>query len=281
MLTPATLQDIQTYGETVYRLALDPSRTSYPAYFDGIKTKAEFFADAARAVSDENAELLLFRAEDAVEGWLSYFRLPNDRYLQLTACHLARNTAQALSELLARLEDRFPGDTAYFGFPGENREAIDFLAAHGFFCMEQSWNHSFFFGGDLPTGFDPCVEKISRTNFDHFRALYRPDAETYWTADRIWETLENWTIFVYRRGETPLVTVFLTGSDGHFEIFGTEFAVGFCETAFRALLVAALGDCERQGAKFLTYLCEDDKCADLRALGFRPVGQYRLYTKPL
>ncbi len=168
--------------------------------------------------------------------------------MQLTACHLARGTAQALSELLARLKERFPGDTAYFGFPTKNHEATDFLAAHSFSCMEQTWNHSFLFGGnDLPTGCAPCVEKISRANFDRFRTLYHPDAETYRTTERIWETPENWSIFVYQPAEAPLATVFLTGSDSHFEIFGAEFAGSFCETAFRALLTAVLADCERQG----------------------------------
>ncbi len=144
MLMKATVEDIKKYGELSYSLALNPAKSSYPAYGDGIKTKADFIDDAKRAVIKETSELLLFVMDGNVEGWISYFWIPEDGYLQLSGCNINRGTEQALAELLEMLETQFTGYTVYFGYPGENRDAINFLQAHDFKCIEEDWNHSFF-----------------------------------------------------------------------------------------------------------------------------------------
>lgn len=96
MLVQATPEDVKTYGELAYRLALDPAKSGYPTYADGIKTRADFFRAAERAVTDETAELLLFCAEGKVEGWISFYWIPEDRYLQLIGFQINRNMRQAL-----------------------------------------------------------------------------------------------------------------------------------------------------------------------------------------
>lgn len=228
------------------------------------------------------AELLLFIQDGAVEGWLSYFWINEDKYLQLDGCNVRHGTTAALTELLDRLEARFAGYTAYFGFPGENREAADFLRARGFDCVERDWNFSFFFDGYTPAQCARGIEKISRRNFDLFRAVYRAEPDAYWSCDRILDALDDWNIFVYSEGSRPAAAVFFTGGSGYYEIYGTSFADGaFRDAIFRALITAALGECARLGAKYLTCLCGDDERRILPELGFRCVGQYVLYTKEL
>ncbi|GEM_PF-279440 len=282
MLISAAHEDIEKYGELAYGLALDPARSCYPTYADGIKTKADFLAAAERALASEMAELLLFIQDGAVEGWLSYFWINEDKYLQLDGCNVRHGTTAALTELLDRLEARFAGYTAYFGFPGENREAADFLRARGFDCVERDWNFSFFFDGYTPAQCARGIEKISRRNFDLFRAVYRAEPDAYWSCDRILDALDDWNIFVYSEGSRPAAAVFFTGGSGYYEIYGTSFADGaFRDAIFRALITAALGECARLGAKYLTCLCGDDERRILPELGFRCVGQYVLYTKEL
>ena len=42
MLVKATLEDIETYGDFVYQIALDQTKSAYPTYTDGIKTREDF-----------------------------------------------------------------------------------------------------------------------------------------------------------------------------------------------------------------------------------------------
>lgn len=280
MLISATVSAIEQYADQAYRLALNPAASCYPFYGDGIKTKSDFLCAAKRAVTEENAEVLLFCAEGTVEGWISYFWIPEEHYLQLDGFSIARGTAQALAELINMLAARFFGYKAYFGFPGDHHEAIRFLAEHGFQCVEQSWNHSFFFDGYTPKECSSCVEKISRRNFDRFRAIYHADPETYWNADRIFAAIENWMVFVYNRADRPIAAVFLTGNNGYFEIYGTEFSgEAFQEAVFRELLAASLNACKAMAAKYLTYFCKEREKHVLSEFGFRCIGEYVLYVK--
>ena len=53
MLIKATLEDIKKYGEFAYSLALNPAKSCYPTYADGIKTKTDFFKAAEGAIAKE------------------------------------------------------------------------------------------------------------------------------------------------------------------------------------------------------------------------------------
>lgn len=282
MLLPAAPEDLQAHGAMLWALACDPARSSYPTYRDGIKTRGDFFAAAHAAAAGEASELLLFRLGSAVEGLAAYFWIPEDRYLQLTMLCIRHGTAQALEELLGHLSARFSGYTLYFGFPGENREAQDFLAAHGFSCAERAWNHSYFFDRAAP--FPPATEavRITARNFDRFRAAYRPEEGTYWTADRIAQTLDDWVLFTAPQTGAPIAAILAACRGAHAEIFGLTFSGGaFQEPPARALLTACLNACRDRGAKTLTFLSEDAERPLLQALGFSCIGEYRLYTRTL
>lgn len=285
MLRKAVQQDVVEYCDFVYELALDQTKSAYPAYADGVKTKEDFIKDARRSVSGDTSELLLFILDGEVEGWMAYFWIPEDRYLQLTACNINRGTGQALAELLEwleGLEGRFTGYTLYFGFPGCNRDAISFLQENGFECIEDDWNNSFFFDGYEVLPEDENIAAITRENFDDFRAVYHPDGETYWNCDRILECLEDWTIFVSYEDRIPVGTVYLRGNGAYYEIFGVEFADGrYREDACRGVLTAALNHCRGAGAKYLTFFCEGEVQNVVQELGFRCVGKYVCYIRML
>ena len=42
MLLPLQEKDFDKYIDFAYELALDPARSGYPAYFDGVKTREDF-----------------------------------------------------------------------------------------------------------------------------------------------------------------------------------------------------------------------------------------------
>ena len=47
------------YLDSAYELALDMSRSCYPTYADGLKTRADFDAHAARPFQRDNYTMLL------------------------------------------------------------------------------------------------------------------------------------------------------------------------------------------------------------------------------
>ena len=78
MLIKATLDDVEKYCDFVYVIALDQTRSCYPADADGIKTKKDFIADTGKCVTQNEWELLFFFLDRTVEGWLQYYWIPQD-----------------------------------------------------------------------------------------------------------------------------------------------------------------------------------------------------------
>ena len=65
MLVPLQKKDFDKYIDFAYELALDPARTCYPVYYDGVKPRALFEADARKGISLPEDQILLYE-EDGV-----------------------------------------------------------------------------------------------------------------------------------------------------------------------------------------------------------------------
>lgn len=283
MLVKATSEDIEKYADRVYELAMDQSKSGYPTYTDGFKTKEDFLKDARESITGDSQEILLFFREDNMEGWVEYFWIAEEKYLQLSGCNINVATEEALAELLSLLEERFPGYAMYFGFPKANVNAVHFLQENGFTCIEEDYNNSFFFDTYQLLDENDKVVKVDALNFEEFREIHLTlEGEMYWTCDRIFENLDSWKIYLYYEGDKAVGTIFFTGQGDFLEIFGTEFIDGeFEKERFRALMVAALNEGKSMGAKYLTFFCEEREQDVVEELGFRPVGQYVCYKKEL
>lgn len=283
MLIKATAEDIEKYADWVYELAMDQSKSGYPTYTDGFKTKEDFLRDARESITGDAQELLLFFHEGNMEGWIEYFWIAEEKYLQLSACNINVATGEALTELLSLLGERFKGYSLYFGFPKANVSAVHFLRENGFSCIEEDYNNSFFFDAYQMQVVSDKVVRVEEENFQEFRSIHSTlEGEMYWTCDRIFEKLDSWKIYLYYENDKAVGTIFFTGQGDFLEIFGVEFPEGFfSKEKFRALLVAALNEGKCMGAKYLTFFCEEKEQAVVEALGFRPIGQYVCFLKEI
>lgn len=283
MLVKATLEDIERYGEFVYNIALDQSKSCYPTYTDGIKSKEDFFEDAKKSVISDTYEMLLFFHDSKMDGWIQYFWIEKDKYLQLCGCNINTATEQALTELLPLLAERFKGYEMYFGCSKTNVDATNFLKRNEFVCIEEDYNNSFFFDTYELQPESEYVASISEENYEDFRRIHScMEEDTYWTCDRILAKMDSWKIYVYYENENPIGTIFFSGSKEYLEIFGVEFLAGkYSKEKFQALMVTVLNEGKRLGTKYLTFFCEEEQQAAVKELGFCYVGQYVCYMKTI
>lgn len=275
MLTPLKRAQFAQYAEFAYQLSLDPARSCYPAYFDGVKTRDDFLRAAREALESETAQILLFTQNGRVQGWLQYFWTADERYLQLTVCSVAAGTAAALAEFLLYARRRFAGFSCVCGFAEENTQALAALQEAGFSCIERLCNNACVLAR-LPERF-PCppLVRVTRENFDRFRALHAPaEGELYWTSDRILQTLERWQILLLEDGGADVGAVYMAAEESVWELYGAEAVPGAPDAVYAALLAGALRHAKRQGARYVTYLCEPAREAQAQAAGFTRVGGY-------
>lgn len=280
MLRTCTREEFDRYFEFVYALACDPTRSGYPSYSDGIKTKAMFLERAEKAFSRDTEEILLFEYDGAVEGWIHYYALPEDNYLSTVSCNLAAHTEAALEEFVALMRRRFAGYELYLGFAKDNADAVSYLATHGFSCIEDNFNNTFYFDR---TPLAPRVGdtvRITAENYEWFAALHRQkESEMYWNSERIRDTLDEWLVLAERQEDVTVGAVYVRlDDDGWFEIFGIDLLSDTFDPAlFEALLSAALHEAAALGAKYMTFFCNTEEEPLALRLGFTPVGEYVCY----
>ena len=277
MLTPLYPEAFDRYADWAYALALDLTRSGYPTYADGIKTREDFISRARKGMERESEEILLFSVGGQVCGWIHWFWLAEDRYAQAISFLTASRTAEAIKEFVAHAAERRPGYALHMGFPEENADAVQWLRQSGFRLLEQSVHHELLFDRYSLREVPPGVSLLSGGDDEAaFRALHTA-TDMYWTAERILNDRTNWRVYLYGAEAALYARV---EENGWPEIFG--MAGNVTPAAYRALMVHCLNDGKTSGAAHMTYFEEDERMLPiLLELGFQVVSRYRCYQKIL
>ncbi len=281
MLTPLKREDFDRYIDFIYALAMDPARSGYPTYTDGIKTRADFVERSLRAFERENEDILLYERDGRAAGWIHYYYLAEDKYLDTCSFCIAEGMDDAIGEFTAFAREHFSGYELYLGFPGENTQAIAALEAGGFTCIERDFNDVFDLERWEPRWPDPDVVPVTRENFHLFRALHAQDEGMYWNSDRLLADMDEWRLLLYEPHGVPAGALQARKDSKMGEIFALFFASGYDAKAYRALVTAALNGAKADGSESMTFFNDSESQPDALAMGFRCVGEYVCYKTSL
>lgn len=282
MLKKPTVAEAERYMDFAYALALDRSRSGYPTYTDGIKTKEDFLECCRYGLTNPNREVLLYLENGQVSGWIQTIVEPESRYLETNIFNIAGDYAAALEEFISHCAVDHPGYRICMGLPGENRVAIDALTARGWHCEEQSYNDVLCFEQYALLPEDESITPVTRDNYSLFRTLHEAVQGTmYWNADRIWKTLDQWKIWMLESDGQAQSAIYVRDSGCLMEIYGVEDRSGHVpKETFHALVITALNHCKRSGKQHMVFFNEDETQKDVLALGFRCVSEYRMFASP-
>ncbi|MBR3841086.1 MAG: hypothetical protein IKM20_08125 [Erysipelotrichales bacterium] len=282
MLRICSEQEYKKYVEYVYTIAVDQSKSGYPTYSDGIKTKELFLERSSKAFVRDNENILLFEYEGKVEGWIHYYYLAEDHYLSTVSFNIDVHTEEALQEFCAYAYKHFKGYDLFLGYSKDNKKAVNYLSAHGFECIEDDFNNTAFLDKYEPLKVYDDVTRITRDNYELFRVLHsKIEGDMYWNSDRIYEDIDNWVIFVKVYGGDTLGSVYyMIDDDGWYEIYGIDMKDNvYNANCFKALLVKALNTAKELDGKFMTFFCDKEGQDIVKELGFECVGEYVCFKK--
>lgn len=284
MLRSCSKNEFDQYTDFIYELATDLTKSGYPTYCDGIKTKVKFVERSLKAFERDTEHMLLFVYEGEVQGMIHYFWIPEDHYLQTICFNISKAMEQALSEFLAYVGERFKGYDVFLRFPAENKSAVNFLAEQGFECIENDYNNTAFLDklDEIPENSD--LVQIEKGNYEKFESLHS-QTEGYWNSERILADLDNWIILVKEKDGEPQGAVYyraLALVDGWFEIYGIDMDhEDHDPELFKELLNAALLDAKRRNGRFMTFFCDEEYEKATMECGFMCVGNNLCYEAHL
>lgn len=280
MLIKCTEQELEKYIDFVYGLALDLTKSGYPTYCDGIKTKSVFIDYLLKAFERDDEEILLYHDNGVVQGLIHYYWIPEDKYIQTSVFCINSGTEEALSEFLTLIKNKFKGFELYMGFPSENKDAINYLTNQGFECIEDDYNNNIILdkvNDDLKV---EGITQVKKDNFSNFKIIHdQVEGDMYWNSERIFRDFDNWIILIKENDNIPEGAVYYMESrDGDYEIFGIDIDGNKQNpTLFKELLNAAIVDCKQRQGKFITCFCDKEDLDILLECGFNCVGNYLCY----
>lgn len=276
MLVKATKEDIAQYMDFAYTLAMDQTKSGYPLWSDGVSTKEEFVERVWRSYESEDRDILLFLVDGAIEGWIQFFYIVEDRYLQTNGFLINSHTEQALTEFLEYAHAHFPGYDLYLGFPKRNIDAISALQKENCRLIQECYHDIYVFDGSAIQVETDGIVRVTESNFSEFREIYQTDPETYWNAERISLTLNEWSIYMLYREDT--VAGYVCARNGDLVSLGYRDNV-FDKSAYKALVTVMLRDVQAAGYKHLIFFNDEESQSAALELGFICVSKYVLYLK--
>ena len=276
MLVKATKEDIERYMDFAYSIALDQTRSGYPLFSDGVSTKEEFADNVWKSCRNDDRDILLFVINGLVEGWIQYFYIEQDRYLQTDGFFINSNTEQALADFMEYVGANFAGYDLYLGFPKRNSEAISFLQKTGCRLIEESYHDVFVFDGSDIQPEDVGIVKVNESNFFEFEKIHRTDPDTYWNSERILSTLNEWIVYLLYREE--IAVGYICARDGEIFSLGYHNNV-FDKSVYKALVSVILRDLKAAGCGYMTFFNDEESQPSALELGFSCIGEYVLYVK--
>lgn len=280
MLRIPTANEFEEYSERSYVLALDPSRSSFPSYADGIKTKEDFLAIAKRGFESENEEIYIFEHGGEMRGWIHFYVMKEDKYISLEAFETDGFEEEQFAEFAALLKEKYAGYEVTAGFPSQNERAVSAAIENGFEIIEESAVNILFFSDYEPQSESGRVEPLTKKNLAVFAKLH-DKVEMYWNTKRLTEAYfdgDKWRIYLTEKnGKAAAIYFVFAGNIA--EIFGLDFSDGFDGTAAEELLTAALNEAKKNvSAKAMYWFTEDERETQLaKRFGAEKFTDYKAF----
>ena len=280
MLRIPTANEFEEYSERAYVLALDPSRSSFPSYADGIKTKEDFLAIAKRGFESENEEIYIFEHGGEMRGWIHFYVMKEDKHISLEAFETDGFEKEQFAEFAALLKEKYAGYEVTAGFPSQNERAVSATIENGFEIIEESAVNILFFSNYEPQPESGRVEQLTKNNLAVFAKLH-DKVEMYWNTKRLTEAYfdgDKWRIYLTEKnGKAAAIYFVFAGNIA--EIFGLDFSDGFDGTTAEELLTAALNETKKNvSAKAMYWFTEDERETELaKRFGAEKFTDYKAF----
>ena len=264
----------------VWNLFTAVGNRSYPLY----KTKEALAHEFSRRSQETDSELLACTRCGRLEGVMSCFCIPKDRYVQTTAICSAPGCDEAIDLFLDHLEDTYPRCTSYIGIEKRNLKLKRALESHGYSLIEDSADMRMSIADFQGETQRSSVVRIDRTLLpDYLKYHEKHFSDGYWNAERIAGDFDRWDIFAAYENGKMIGGLYLICNEklSLAEVFGLA-SVNREVTSDLLNFAVSYIQSSRPGMKTIMFMIEDDTAyeAALKA-GFKVESLYCCWSKAL
>ncbi len=282
MLERVKATDVDKYIDVAYALSQDLTRSSFPTYVDGIKTRSDFLKVAYDSFYDDTSEILLFTQEHVFKGWIHYYVLHDDKYIGIKVFNIDTHFDVAMDEFLAFVNSKYINYKVYIGFPSNNKDAIKYFKKHD---IDIADNYNVFVLDFDKYEYHPESEQVvevNLSNYSDFKTLHDNYDSMYWNSDKLYDELRSdnstWKLYMLIQDGVNIGNIYFLYLDKMVEIFGIDYIDDmFCKNNMMNLLIRALNQSKSDGNKYLTFFANEHESDVLKELKLDYIAKYMLY----
>lgn len=280
MLIKPTIEQINSYREFAYNLSQDLSKSSFPTYVDGIKTKEDFMRIIDRALDSNDTEILFYQEDDEILGWIQYYWIDEDKYIGIEIFNIERNSKNAIDEFITYINDKFDDYQLCFGFPKENIDVISHLKELGYIKSEVSDVFTLDMNKYEIKEEDKNIIEVNKENYSDFKILHDKHQDMYWNSDRLYpallgQTKNKWHMYIYYEDNKPIGNIYFTYAGNMMEVFGIDIEEN--NDIIKPLLIKALNKTKEDGIEYMTIFTEKDESKIAKEIGLNYICKYILH----
>lgn len=270
------IEDIVNFSWEIF---CDKTKCGFPKF----KCYGEMYDIFLKAIRDKDNKILVCYKDGQIIGTLNLLVIKDKKYLESIGGILVRKDFNFVAmKFIDYLKVNYSGYEIDFGYPLENKDAINFLEGINAQPMDSSITMSLKKDDFVRTSNYSEVVPLGSDYYSEYAIFHdKHNPNIYWTSERIFEKLDIWNIYIIRKEEKIVGSTFIKIKENVVEVFGVSIDKEYKHQGLELkLLSESISDILKQWNEDILYFIDDNEIDELNAtlnIGFKQIDTYRSY----
>lgn len=279
MIIEAREEFIEDVVEFSWEVFCDKTKCGFPKF----KSYNEMYDSFFKAIKDKDNKVLVCYENKEIIGTINLLVIKDDKYLECIGGILAKNDFNLVAtQFINYLKVNYSSYEIDFGYPLENKDAISFLQGINAKLMDSSITMLLKKDDFVKTLNYNEVELLEANYYDEYAIFHdKHNPNIYWTSEKIFDKFDIWKIYIIRKEEKIVGSIFVKVKYNVVEVFGISIDEEYKKQGVELkLLSESINDILKKWNEDILYFVGEDKIDELNAtleLGFKQIDTYRSY----
>lgn len=270
------IEDIVNFSWEIFS---DKTKCGFPKF----KSYSEMYNTFLKAIRDKYNKVLVYYENGEIMGTLNLLVVKDKKYLESIGGILTRKDFELIAmKFIEYLKVNYSGYEIDFGVPLENKDAINFLEGINAKLMDSSITMLLKKDDFIKTSNYSDVIPLTSDYYSEYAIFHdKHNPNMYWNSNRIFEKMDIWNIYIIRKEEKIVGSIFIKATKNVVEVFGLSVDKEYKHKGLELkLLSESIADILSKWNEDILFFVEEDETDTFNAtlkLEFKQIDTYRSY----
>lgn len=279
MIVEAREEFIDDIVDCSWKLFCDKTKCGFPKF----KSYNEMYDTFLKSIRDIDNKVLVYYENSEIIGVLNLMVVKEKKYLESIGGILTKKNFNFVAmKFIDYLKVSYGGYEMDLGFPLENKDAINFLEGINAQLMDSSITMLLKKDDFIKTSNYSDVILLTSDYYSEYAIFHdKHNPNMYWNSNRIFEKLDIWNIYIIRKEEKIVGSIFIKATKNVVEVFGLSVDEEYKHKGLEIkLLSESISDILSKWNEDILFFVEEDETDTFNAtlkLEFKQIDTYRSY----